>query len=138
MLKMYSDAGSDPKNLKIFTGGFQPDFIEELKLSPFEMIKIRVPLYIKTLSLYNNINKISEENFSIIREHFKANSNKDLIGLSDKELLDYAEFLNDQFLKRDLTLIVTGGASAYYDFLQKFLKTIFIEEETNIHTSTAL
>jgi pyruvate,water dikinase len=79
--------------------------------------------------LHNNINKISEENFSIIREQFKADANKDIIGLSDKELLNYGEHLQELFLNRDLTLIVSGGASAYYDYLQKFLKTVFVDEE---------
>lgn len=128
-LKITSDFGSDTKIIKMMIGGFQPDLIEGLKLSTYKKIKTLAPIYVKTLPLHNNINKISEENFSIIREQFEANSNKDLIGLSDIELLNYGKFLNKLFLNKDLTLIVSGGASYYYDLLQKFLKTIFVEEE---------
>lgn len=128
-LKITSDFGSDTKIIKMMIGGFQPDLIEGLKLSTYKKIKTLTPIYVKTLPLHNNINKISEENFSIIREQFETNSNKDLIGLSDIELLNYGKFLNKLFLNKDLTLIVSGGASYYYDLLQKFLKTIFVEEE---------
>jgi hypothetical protein len=55
LLKIVLDFGSDPKLLKMITGGFQPDFIEDLKLSPFNKIKTLISIYANTLPLHGVI-----------------------------------------------------------------------------------
>jgi pyruvate,water dikinase len=124
LLKITSDFGSEPELLKMTLGGFQPDLIEGIDYKPSLFRRINMlPAYLKTMLLLNNIDSISEEAFCSTREKYEKDSNRDLRNLSDKELLDYFDSLED-LIKNDLTIIVGAGASVYYWYLRGFLKNL--------------
>jgi len=130
--KTYSDFGADPEFSQRAFGGFQSQLMKGFdKPSVFTRIKM-VPAYIKTMLLFSNINKISEENFSKIREGYERDSNIDLRKLSDREILGYSESL-EELSKNDLTVIIGAGTSASYCYLMEFLKKIMqVEDLDNV------
>jgi hypothetical protein len=82
-------------------GGFQPIFIENLdRLSFIERIKMKFA-FIKTLYNVTNIDKISENSFKTIHDGYRADFNKDLKNLTDKEAIEYFD-LTDELIKNDI------------------------------------
>lgn len=122
LLQISSDFGGDPELLKRALGGFQPELIEGIEFRPslFKRIKM-LPASIRTMILLSNIDKLSGENFSKIKKKYGTYSNKDLRELSDKEIIDYFDSL-EELIKSDLTIIIASGASVYYWYLREFLK----------------
>lgn len=128
--KTYSDFGADPEFSQRAFGGFQSKLMNGFdKPSVFTRIKM-VPAYIKTMRLFSNINKISKENFSMIREGYERYSNIDMRNLSDGEIFGYFESL-EELSKRDLTVIIGAGTSASYCYLMEFLKKLVPVEDLN-------
>ncbi len=77
-LKIISDFGSDPdgEGYKMSFGGFQPNLIENDKLSFIEKIKMKFA-FIKTFYNVINIDKISKASFKTISDRYRAEFSKD-------------------------------------------------------------
>lgn len=126
--KAYSDFGADPELSQRAFGGFH-DLMKGLETKPSVFTRIKMaPVYIKTMSLFSNISKISKENFSLIREEYDRHSNIDLRSMSDRDILEYLESL-EELSKRDLTIIVSSGTSVSYWYLSEFVKKIMPDED---------
>ncbi len=127
--KTYSDFGADPELSQKAFGGFQSDSMNGLEAKPSFFTRMKMmPAYIKTMLLFSNINKISKENFSIIRKGYERESNIDLRDRSDREIFEYFES-TEELSKRDLTIIVGSGTSVSYWYLMEFLKKLVPDED---------
>ncbi len=132
MMKMANDYGTDPEILKMSMGGFQPDLREDIdKLSFFGQIKM-IFTYIKSFILFSNINKVSENSFKAISDRYRTDFNRDLRSITDKEAIEYFDFIDELVIKNDLTLIVGGFATYSYRELRKLLKSLNIEQPDDV------
>ena len=130
MSKIFSDLMSDPDLMKVSFGGSRSDLIENIdvdELSLFGRIKM-LPVYIKILLLFNNIDRISEAAFATIRERYRVYSDKDMKTLTDKETPGYIDSMGEM-VKSDLTIIITAGVCQSYMVLRDFLKSFMPIEE---------
>jgi rifampicin phosphotransferase len=124
IFKILSDYNSDPdgEGYKMSFGGCHPSLIKNLdKLSIIDRIKM-VFTFIKTFYNVINIDRISENSFKTISDRYRADFNKDLKNLTDKEDIEYFDSL-DELIKNDITLIIGGGLNFNYWELRKIVKS---------------
>lgn len=123
-LKIISDFGSDPDgdSYKMSFGGFQPNLIENDKLSFIEKIKMKFA-FIKTFYNVINIDKLSNKSFKTISDIYRAEFNKDRKNITDKEIIENFDYVIELIKKYDLTLIIGGGLNYNYWELRKLLKS---------------
>ena len=127
--KTYSDFGADPELSQRAFGGFQNELMKGLGVKPSFITRMKMaPAYLKTMLLFSNIDKISKENFFIIREGYERKSNIDMRKLPDREMLGYFDYI-EELSKRDLTVIIGAGTSTSYWYLMELLKKLVPDED---------
>ncbi len=120
--KILSDYGheSNLEGYKMAFGGFQSASIHTDKLSFTDRIKM-IYTFIKTFYDVINIDKITGNSFKTINDRYRADFNKDLKSLTDKEIIDYFDLI-DELIKNDKSLIIGGSMNFNYWKLGEMLK----------------
>jgi hypothetical protein len=123
-LKIMADFGSDPdgESYKMSFGGFQPNLIENDKLSFTGRIKMMFA-FIKTFYNVINIDRLSNESFKTINERYRAEFNKNPKSITDEEIIENFDYVTELIKKNDLSVIIGGGLNFNYWELRKLLKS---------------